>query len=392
MAVKSDLDKQLTLGDADGPDVFVPELGMIVPTFIDPRTDLIPPKSDFIRKTLMHHVPFKMRSIFRPEDWPEDYEKTQMYRTNSDGYVLCGSNKLGGGQCALVAVNRSRFCHAHGGALHRADKKMSGMNVAPVPAERLAQLDRVQLFMQGFLDPSELNDDEVAGQFVRNDEGFPVHTAKIGMKFVAMLTKELHVRLNKYLTSKAPGMLQVITDIAESDFVEPADRLKASIWIAERVIGKTPEVIIHGKSEKVYESILDQIEGGSREEYRQKVLSIRADQEPVDAATVHIPEDATENGIDGYADRSGESSSRDDYRASNVVQNTQPMDTAKAAKERIKKAKNRRYAARAQGGIYEEAGWLLEFKAISKGNGGGFFMKLYPPEAQTEAIIARLKP
>lgn len=391
MSVKSDLDKKLTLGDADGPDEFIPELGMIVPTFIDPRIDLAPNSGTFIRKTLMHHVPFKMRSIFRPEDWPEDFERSVRYRTNSDGYVLCGSNKLGGGQCNLVAVNRSRFCHAHGGALHRADKKMSGMNVAPIPAERLAQLDRVQLFMQGFLEPSELNDDEVAGQFVRNDEGIPVHTAKIGMKFAAILTKELHTRLNHYLTSKAPGMLQVITDIAESDFVEPADRLKASIWIAERVIGKTPDVIIHGKSEKVYESILDQIEGGSRDEYRRKVLSIREDQEPIDASVEHVPEDIAENGVDGYVNGSRESGSRDDYRVSVVHTNTKSVDDAKAAKERIKKAKNRRFAARASGGIHSEAGWLVEFKKISKGNGGGYFMKLYPPEAQTEAVIARLK-
>lgn len=78
-----------------------------------------------------------------------------------------------------------------------------------------------------------------------------------------------------FLQTKTASMLNVMVDIAESDLVEPADRIKAAQWVAERTMGKTPDVIIHGKVDAPYEAIFESIDAGSREDYRQKVTSTR---------------------------------------------------------------------------------------------------------------------
>ena len=151
MTVSSDLDKKLTLGDPDGPDEFIPTLGIVVPTFVDPRNDLVPSHAQGKFKRLQHHIPFKMRGNFRVSDWPDEYQRTvaRTVRTDMEGYVQCHGISAGGLHCKARAVNRSHFCRNHGGALHPADKKISGMTLAPMSEDRIQNLDRVQKFMQG---------------------------------------------------------------------------------------------------------------------------------------------------------------------------------------------------------------------------------------------------
>lgn len=69
----SDLGKGVTYGDADGPDIFIPEFGFMVPSFVDPRIDLIPEGSLKRFKRVSYHVPFKMRGFFTALDWPEAF-------------------------------------------------------------------------------------------------------------------------------------------------------------------------------------------------------------------------------------------------------------------------------------------------------------------------------
>jgi len=294
--------KGVTMGDPDGPIKFIETLGREVPTFIDPREDLCAPGAAKRFQRLDYHIPFAMRGTFKVTDWPDDFlvkisgvdgeGKTVInVRQDDEGYVLChaknkgregqkdgegrrnGSGKLiiKGAPCEKRAWNRTMYCNVHGGGLHPADRKMSKKSVAIAPADRIAMMTRAQQFMQGFLKPEDLEDEEVQGSFIRNPDGTVVKARALGLTFEQMIAKELHTRLNGYLRKKSASMLTVMVDIAENDLYEPADRIKAAQWVAERVIGKTPEVLVHAKTETPYESILAGIESGPREDYRKSI-------------------------------------------------------------------------------------------------------------------------
>lgn len=275
MSVASDMDKGTTLGDADGPDVFVETLGMIVPSFVDPREDLAV-KGDTKFKRVNYHVPYNMRGMFRVEDWPEAFRaKMPNVRTDLEGRVLCSHNLPGGDGCGRRAVNRNIFCQSHGGALHRADRKLSAQSNSPMPLDRIEKLDRTQKFMQGYLSVEDLMEDEIKGNFVRNDQGIPIKSRLMGIAFEKQITEELHRRLNAFLREKAPDMLKVVVDIANNPISEDQDRFKAAVWAYERVAGKTPDVTVHAKTELPYEQILDGVKSGSREDYRKGITATR---------------------------------------------------------------------------------------------------------------------
>lgn len=398
MTVMDDTLRGLTLGDPDGPLRYVETLDREVPTYIDPRDDLKPPgEKTGTYKRLDYHVPFTLRGEFKPSDWPQAYAlKAGRVPTDVEGYVLCSAHAAHGGLCANKAVNRTHFCRNHGGALHRCDKKMSNQTIAPMSAERIDKLNRIQKFMQGLLLPEELEDDEVQGGFVRNEDGQPIKSRLLGVKFEQQIAKELHNRLNRFLQSKASSMLSVMVDVAENDLYEAADRIKAAIWVSERVMGKTPEVIVHGTTQAPYASILESIESGSREDYRKHVASERGQvnivdelSEALDVDEVSEVGDCRSYRVDYVTDGKSESDPRiqdrrerdseqshldseivedsgDDNsvqeRAEQIVQSR--VDRIAAAK-RMRKAKQRRYAARATGASsLSRIPWLLNITPI----------------------------
>lgn len=407
--VPSDLDKGTTAGDADGPGVWVEELGCEVPSFIDERLDLVAKWNgrDKAFQRLSHHVPFKLRGPFTPADWPHAHRmRMGQVRTDLAGFVLCtginrGREDRGGGKvCKSRAVNRTMFCGAHGGALHPADRKISAMSVAPLPPDRIENLDRVQKFMQGFIKLEELDDDEIQGGFVRNSEGMPINGWRLGAKFQAQLTKELHRRLNEFLKTKTPDMLKVMVDIAENDLFEAADRIKAATWVAERTMGKTPDVLVTATTDAPYQSILAGIEAGSRESYRENVSSRRLEIGESDYESMEIIDAEVDNtdadwneGFD-VANTSGQDQLRDSGerepdgdalgRADRIEDDrSRRLERAKA----LRKAKARRYAARAVGATsLSDTPWLVEF-VQSKGE---WKMKLWPPDKQSPTIVDRI--
>lgn len=424
--VPSDLDKNVTFGEADGPDLFVEELGRVVPTFINPRLDLVVGTAvkRFVR--LSHHVPFDMRGFFKISDWPREfYEKFRdemeavgrPIKTDLNGYVICSAIKRGergrhdnpnrkenkGLPCRSRALNRSPYCRPHGGGLHPLDKKMSAKSIMPPPENRVKALDRPQKFLQGFLDLTELTDEEVQGMFIYNDAGQKVQSTVLGSKIHQQIAQELHRRMTRFLQTKTASMLQVMVDIAESDLVEPADRIKAAQWVAERTLGKTPDVIIHGKVDAPYEAIFETIDAGSREDYRKKIeepgLELgRGFDQIIDAETVEESEDS-DNGTggsqawssrnDSESDRSGESDSSGSLDAARRAgDDRDENDRQKELKKARNKAKQRRFAARASGSSLNDLAWVIEWKFLSDGT---FRMKPVCPEKQTEARLDRIK-
>ena len=457
--------KGVTMGDPDGPFRFIETLGVEVPTYIEPRKDLMAASvrdREGAFQYLDYHVPFQLRADFKPEQWPlEYYQKVRgSTRVNTEGFALCaGLTKSTGQLCQCKAVNRTPFCRSHGGALHPADKKLSikVSNSMEIPEERVARLDRVAQFMQGFISVEDLDDDEVTGNFVRSSAGNPIKGKALGIKFEQSISKELHRRLNDYLKSKAPRMLEVMYQIADSDIVEPADRIKAAQWIAERVIGKTPDVLVNVQSEKPYEGIMDSIQSGSREDYRKTIASGRSLEnggrigndysqamvvDEVSYSGMDVEEDDSEEFGDaesGYStqgdererDFSGEeqgqgkvndvsahlesvsgsgfSSSGDDDGDGDsvkigdsgleVLSRSEELQAkridANAARDRLKKAKARRYAARAVGAFsVNDMPLMIEWKIIDNINNenfGCFHMKMILPENLTEAVVDRVQ-
>lgn len=59
---------------------------------------------------------------------------------------------------------------------------MSTKNVVAPPAERVVKLNRPQKFMQGFLDISEITDEEIQGMFIYNDDGTKCSSMVLGVK------------------------------------------------------------------------------------------------------------------------------------------------------------------------------------------------------------------
>lgn len=424
------------MGKPDGPYRFIPEFGAEVPTFIDKREDLIPPRSQGFKR-LDYHVPFNKRGEFKPQ-WldPQYYAQYgRQFRIDHEGYVMCLGQKVWDGRngkkletpttCGNRAVNRVCFCRNHGGALHPADKRISAQNlsITKIEPERIEALDRVQKFMAGIITTADLEDDEVIGAYVRNNEGRPINSRVIGAKFQQQIVQELIKRMNSFMQMKLPNMIKAMTDIAESDFAEPADRIKAAQWVAERVIGKTPEILAISVSDKPVDQILGQLQGGSREEYRKSIQSSRVIEGVVDVPVVDVeadlePDDFTVEGSNGNHVEDGRDSARPmdtdevslsvpDAGGSNGVvrpgSNTgvavidkaiATRDKAKEVKRRIKIDKNRRFAMRAQGvKMSGDLGWLIDYKAVKRRGTGeiiAYRATLVSPEDQTEAKLAKM--
>lgn len=403
MSVESDLDKGVTFGEADGPDEFIQQLGIIVPTFIDPRNDLIIGSAKYYKR-VSHHIPFKMRGFFKPYDWPEEYRNslvnsdgTYSWKVDGEGFVLCAGIKTygkdAGNPCRAKAVNRTRFCRCHGGGLHPLDKKMSAKSVIAPPENRVKALDRPQKFLQGFLDISELSDEEVQGLFIYNDAGQKVDSIALGLKMHQQIAQELHRRMNRFLQTKTASMLSVMVDIAESELVEPADRIKAATWVAERTLGKTPDIVIHGKTEQPYEAIFEAIDAGSRENYRKENqkerLELGGSSSPI--LDVEIEEDSDERFNGKTDDLARNSTSLDAARQSH--QRREEVKRVQELKKARAKAKQRRYAARASGATTtHDLPWIIEWKFVEKGtHQGRFKMKIICPDDQTQTRIDKVQ-
>lgn len=430
MTVVDDTQRGTTLGSPDGPMRFIPQFGFEVPTFIDPRDDLRTkdPRGENAVKRCDHHVPFEKRGIFKIYDWPTEYQMQHArQRVDMEGYVLCNGRNAAGLPCARRAVNRSHFCTNHGGGLHLADKKLSSLSQGrDLPQDRIDMLDRPQQFMQGFLSVEALSDDEIKEKFIYNNAGVKVKARALGLKFEQELTKEFHRRINEYLVSKTPKALEVLTELIESDMVEPADRLKAIGMLTDRTMGKPADIILHGTTDKPYESILDSIEnGGSREDYRRRVASTRLeiaagdqpeiqDAEEVDVSYYADDEEISTDDLarsvrihgnqdQGYSEiptessewngSGSESDSRDEDDTVGVVDEiTRRRAAFKAQKAKIQGAKKKRFAARATGASsLDSIPYGLEFSLIERGPlVGKLRMKLVAPSKMTEARAAKM--
>jgi hypothetical protein len=390
-ANRSDEDTQF-MGHPDGPEQFIPELGMEVGTFINVREDLRLPK-DSGMSWLMHHVPRSKRGYYRPHQYPEAFradnaEWVEALREDTLGYTMCTMQTRQGTDCKRRAVNYAGKCQAHGGKLHPLDKvvderrmEMAGRSangnkaiLAAKPQtseETLARMTRFQKFLSGFIKVEELDDEEIArGQLRDKNGGFSATApAMIPTSLKDQMMKELFKRGDQIMRDSYLAALTTLQDISVGSAYEPADRIKASTYLIERLAGKTPDVVVHTQ-DKPWEVVMSGIAGGSRAASRaargiadeEELLEAEVvelgdlvDDEPVAEDVVWdepepeepdplaIPE-PTHEGVEDLPDR-------DPVRRSKEVRNAAEL----ARREAMKKARNKRFASRAKGLEHIEA-------------------------------------
>lgn len=396
------------MGDPDGPMRFIKSLGLEVPTYINDRVDL---KTQYrtasAHISIDYHVPPAMRGPYLPIELA-DYDPDIQYPLTRTLKVRCGGLKPDGQICQKSAMNRTGFCTNHGGALHPADKMFSSER-GIMPSAGVASLSRLQMVEMDIIPVRELTDEEITKQQVRNDDGtFSKTTRLLSAKIVGQMRAEFFERADRIVRESTLSLLEEMQRIALSPVEEAKDKIAAIQWLTERALGKTPDVLITNKTDAPFEQLMGDITGGSRDEYRKRTAlndpnvvdgmividdEIEEDDDLRESPQDDIPAAAalqgiSQAGISFPAETGGGRPTHHDNAsvAQPAPEKPDPAGIArerKEAKERIKKARNRRYAARAVGATsITNLAYEVKFIPAKLGGKDVTRMKLISPEDQ----------
>lgn len=358
------------MGDPDGPMRFIKSLGLEVPTYINDRVDL---KTQYrtasAHISIDYHVPPAMRGPYLPIELA-DYDPDIQYPLTRTLKVRCGGLKPDGQICQKSAMNRTGFCTNHGGALHPADKMFSSER-GIMPSAGVASLSRLQMVEMDIIPVRELTDEEITKQQVRNDDGtFSKTTRLLSAKIVGQMRAEFFERADRIVRESTLSLLEEMQRIALSPVEEAKDKIAAIQWLTERALGKTPDVLITNKTDAPFEQLLGDVTGGSREDYRNRTAI--NDPMTIDGTVVIDDEIEDEDVRESNGRPTQAAISQNELRTTAALPDDAPtglsfptastergtgsndnaIDIAaerKQAKDRIKQARNRRYAARARG-------------------------------------------
>lgn len=295
------------VGRPDGPPEFKEELGMEVPTFIDPREDLRLPK-DSGMTWVMYHIPREKRGYYRPDDYPEPYRKSHAglledARVDDYGFLMCSGRTNAGTACQRRAVNFTWKCQAHGGKLHPLDKVVDPRrNVETNPqvqratttAATLERMTRWQKLLSGHIKVEDLDDEEIARGQCRDKNGrfTGAPPSMIPAAIKQRMVQELFARGDTIMRESYLQSIETLKEISGGTAYEPADRIKASTYLIERLAGKTPDVVVHTQ-DKPYEVIFQNIAGGSRAASRAR-RGVADEEEILEAQVVEQASESTE--------------------------------------------------------------------------------------------------
>ncbi|WPH58042.1 hypothetical protein SEA_LUCKYLEO_94 [Gordonia phage LuckyLeo] len=374
------------IGKPDGPMKFIDEFGFEVGTFTNPRADLYREKARTEFGTLMHHVPQEKRGYYKPEQCA-DYDPDEFeYIVDQKGYALCTRKTRAGKACASRAIHMSWVCTAHGGALHPLDKAVSeeralmptkdgGYGKQYLDPELQSRMTRYQKLVHGIITVEDLDDEELARGQCRDANGrFSGNPPKnIPKDIHDALVKRLFERAREAFQAELLSSIQTLGELAKSDAVEPADRIKAASLIIDRVMGKNADVVVH-KQDAPWELALKTITGGSRAESRRaRGLDPETGDPMLDAEIVEEEDEYVELPVDadGDAPTPGgvvlpngtdvDDQEEEDYTtvgaAIGIYEDAQlpgeeearKAEEAKSLRERLKQARRQRYSARNRG-------------------------------------------
>ena len=163
----------------------------------------------------------------------------QFARRNSD---VCAGRDCGGGTRAEKK--------------HHADGTVTARGLVSIPP-------RIQQLLDGTLDVSTLDDEELARGYPRAADGsFRNPPVVIPRSIHNRMMRELFSRSERHLKTNLLAAVETMTSIANDESIDPAQRLKAAQWVVERVMGKTPDITLT-VDEKKFETMFDRLERGA---------------------------------------------------------------------------------------------------------------------------------
>lgn len=341
------------VGKPDGPPTFVAAMGTKVGTFTERHAELEPRLGPGKNSPcIMWHVPREFRGPYHPED-RADYSKKLddegAYPRTYDGWANCegklkaqegAKTDRAGEPCKRKAVHRSGFCQVHGGKLHPLDM--------PAPVTRdPSTMNRRELLKFGYITVDDLDDEELIHGMARDKRGkFPGKNASdkatIPKPIYDKMVQRLFDRAQEKLRENVLAAIDTLAEISQGDAFEASDRANASKFIVERVLGKTTEKVDLTVTAKPFEQILSGIAPMTREESRaQRALETAARQEIIEGEVVEWEADSSEQSTSAWTE--------DAPGTEQESVSDEPKLSSEELKDKVQTARNRRYAARAQG-------------------------------------------
>lgn len=348
-----------TIGKPDGPPEWHPEFGCRVGTFTVRHAELDDVRWQS-RECLMFHVPRHLRGPYRPDElanFDPDYE----YRVDpASGMRLCESITRSRQspfprECRRKATNRQPHCENHGARLHPHDKADANINFKDPAA-----MTRLELLEAGYIDVDDLTDDEL-----RNGVAPKGKHLRVSKDVYQKITQRHFARAQELLAEGLLPAVQALNHIAQGSAYEPADRIKAATYIVERVMGKTPDVLITKAIKEPWEELVAGVATLSREESRARRQAAGPGGDTIDAEVVEPEHDWTSEDAEGAADYGGSTQSaaveryvdRDVRRPD--VESVVPQEDSAANVEAAKVATQRRYKMRSAGRASAEDGPIV---------------------------------
>lgn len=344
-----------TMGMPDGPAEWHAEFGCRVGTFTTRHAEM-----DDVRfqrmPCLMFHVPRHLRGAYRPEELA-DFDPERDYRVDPGGMRLCESSTRPRQsahepkECKRKATNRQPYCEAHGARLHPMDKTDANLN-----HKDPATMTRLELLEAGYIDVEDLSDDEL-----RNGVAHRGRHMRLSKDVYQKITQRHFSRAQELLSEGLLPAIQALNHIAQGSAYEPSDRIKAATYIVERVMGKTPDVLITKEIKEPWQELVAGVATMSREESRAR----RAGADTVDVEIVEAEEIPDVDGTpddrgSGQAEASwlpvrqvGSDSGWSDVEAVAV------QDDSAAVVEAVKAATQKRYKMRSAGRASVEDGPIV---------------------------------
>lgn len=346
-----------TIGMPDGPPEWHPEFGCRVGTFVTRHMEL-----DDVRwqnvPCLMFHVPRHFRGPYRPDELA-NFDPDIEYRIDPlSGMALCQSlthsrhSAHGPRECRKKAANRQDFCEAHGGRLHPLDKTDANIN-----HKDPATMTRLELLEAGYIDVDDLTDDELRGGVAPRGRHL-----RMSKDVYQKITQRHFQRAQELLTEGLLPAVQALNHIAQGSAYEPADRIKAATYIVERVMGKTPDVLITKAMKEPWEELVAGVATLSREESRARRQGAGSGGDTIDAEVVEAEADSDDSGTpdEGRPTSCGlpvRQMGADDGRVH--MESVEVQQDSAANVEAAKAATQRRYKMRSAGRASAEDGPIV---------------------------------
>jgi len=238
----------------------------------------------------MFHVPRHLRGPYRPDELA-NFDPDADYRVDHTGMALCQSSTRPKQsaqeprECRRKASNRQPYCDSHGARLHPLDKADANLRYKDP-----ATMTRLELLEAGYIDVDDLTDEEL-----RNGVAPKGKHLRVSKEIYQKITQRHFQRAQELMAEGLLPAVQALNHIAQGSAYEPADRIKAATYIVERVMGKTPDVLITKAIKEPWEELVAGVATLSREESRARRQAAGSGGDTIDAEVVEAEGDSPDD-------------------------------------------------------------------------------------------------